>query len=104
MKKPKVKSISVIGRRWFDRVNGNTYHSATTLVNGEPGPSVPYQYGYGSQYEYNAAMELDKAGIIQLENYGEGRPRESLWRYCDRNKIAYSSQVFDLQRKKDVKL
>jgi len=98
-----VKSITVIGRRWFDRVNGNTYHAAHTLVNGEPGPNVAFQYGYGSQYEYNAAMELDRAGIIQLESYGEGKPKESLWRYCERNGIAYSKDVADMNRKKDVK-
>jgi hypothetical protein len=98
-----VQSITVIGRRWFDKVNGNTYHSAITLVNGKPGPSVGFQYGYGSQWEYNAAMELDRAGIIQLESYGEGRPKESLWRYCERNGIAYSNVVSDHDRKRDVK-
>jgi len=30
----KMKSITVIGRRWFERINGNTYHSAEIIIDG----------------------------------------------------------------------
>jgi hypothetical protein len=40
--------IFIIGRRWFDAVNGNTYHSATVYVNGVR--LHGRRYGYGNQY------------------------------------------------------
>lgn len=30
-----IKTLEVIGKRWFQRSYGNTYHTATIIVNGE---------------------------------------------------------------------
>lgn len=51
--------------KWFDKVNGNTYHSVnvTRCIDG----AVVYgefQYGYGNQYEYTAFEAMAKAGWI----------------------------------------
>jgi hypothetical protein len=98
----KTKSITIIGKRWFERVNGNTYHSVIALVNGEEVVNVGFEYGYGSQYEWTAATELDKKGFLPgLEHYKNGGT-ESLWSYCEKNKIKYSQFVSDVQRKKDL--
>lgn len=51
--------------RWFDKVNGNTYHSVritriddgVTIVN-------QFQYGYGDQYRHTALMAMAQAGWI----------------------------------------
>jgi len=96
-----IKSITVIGKRWFDKINGNTYHSAQTLVNGKPGPAVSFRYGYGNQFEWEAEAELERAGFIQPEHYKNGG-RESLWRYCDERNIAYTVFVSDVSRKRDL--
>lgn len=99
---PNVKSITIIGRRWFDRVNGNTYFSAEGLVNGKVAVSIDYEYGYGNQYEWSILSLLDKAGLLPgLEHYPSGTS-ESGWRYCERNGIAYHATHSDVKRKKDL--
>lgn len=63
--KTKAKSVTVIGRRWRDKINGNTYHSARVFVDGACVASVPFQYGYGNQFEWNAADALEKSGTFK---------------------------------------
>jgi len=99
----KTQSITVIGKRWFDKVNGNTYHSAVALVNGKAVATIGYCYGYGDQYEWNAMQALEEKGYLpKLEHYKNTGGTESLWRYCEKNKIQYASFVSDVQRKKDL--
>lgn len=84
----KVKSITILGRKWRDKVNGNTYHSARVFADGKLVAVVPFQYGYGRQFEWNAAIELDKALIFT----GKKRlqKNESPWRWIkDRLGCAY---------------
>lgn len=92
MKKP--KSITVIGKRWFDKVNGNTYCSSQVYFDGKLVLKVPFEYGYGSYYIQNAADKLDKAGLIKLERYSNGG-HQALWAYCSENDIVLNDQVFD---------
>lgn len=43
--------------KWFDRINGNTYHSVkmTRCKDGKVlVDKYPYTYGYGEQYKYTA--------------------------------------------------
>lgn len=89
MKKVKVKSITVIGKLWFDKVNGNSYHTAKVLINGEHYCNIPFQYGYGDQYEQSALEQLTKDGYFKdMEKYQNGTS-ECFWRYCDRKGIKY---------------
>ena len=48
--------------RWFDKVNGNTYHSVR-IVRHRDGAILycPWQYGYGDQYRYTALEAMAKA-------------------------------------------
>ena len=50
-----MKSFVVIGGKWFDKVNGNTYHTAK-IIDGQTGETYfsRFQYGYGSQYLQSA--------------------------------------------------
>ena len=45
--------------KWFDKVNGNTYHSVriTRCANGEA-IYCPFQYGYGDQYKETALAAM----------------------------------------------
>lgn len=64
MKARKIKFL-VHGAKWFDRVNGNTYHSvAIKRVRDGKILRVPMQYGYGDQYKYTAFEAMLKAGWI----------------------------------------
>ena len=59
----KTKSLHIEGRRWFERTNGNTYHSVKIWRDGEQIASLPYAYGYGDQYLQTAMQWLIAQGI-----------------------------------------
>jgi hypothetical protein len=61
------KSLIEIGaRKWFDRINGNTYHAVIVcVVNGEERETLRSNalvYGYGDGYQQTACELLQKAG------------------------------------------
>ena len=95
-------SITIIGRRWFDKVNSNTYFSAVGLVNGEQVVSISFEYGYGNQYEYRIFQELERAGFCPDVEHYENGGSESFWRYCDRKGITQYVTHSDVNRKKDL--
>lgn len=103
MRKP--KSIVVEGRRWTDKTYGNTYHTALCYVDGRIVATVPFSYGYCSQYEYNACAELAKGGYLKGITYradDDSYPSEPLSIYCRRVGIAYTCTVADVARKRDL--
>ena len=63
-KKPK-HIVYCVGAKWFDKVNGNTYHNVK-VIDGDNITYLGYEYGYGSQYRYRAD-EYFKA------KYGDGK-------------------------------
>lgn len=69
MSKRKILYV-VTAVKWFDKVNGNTYHSAQILKT-ETGEVfyVPFQYGYGSQYQQSALEKLVELGEISGDSY-----------------------------------
>lgn len=82
-------SITVIGKRWFDKVNGNTYCSSRVYFDGVEVLRVPWEYGYGSYYMQKATEVLRDKKMLTLKK------GESLWMFCERKKIALNDQVFD---------
>lgn len=55
------KIFFCIGRKWFDKVNGNTYFNSKVIDNkGNLILYTGYQYGYGRSYLYEAEKELSK--------------------------------------------
>ena len=57
--------------KWFDKVNGNTYHSVR-ITRCRDGKVIcgAYQYGYGDQYRQTALEEMHKNNWIP-QHYGE---------------------------------
>ncbi len=84
-----IKSITVLGRRWFDKINGNTYCSAEVFFDGELVAEVPFEYGYGTYYLQASVAELKRKKLIKL------REHESFWSYCKRKKIKLIDSVTD---------
>jgi len=58
--------------KWFDKVNGNTYHSVriTKCSTGEQ-IACQFQYGYGDQYSHTALVAMAKAKWLPVKYRGE---------------------------------
>ena len=55
-------------KKWFDKVNGNTYHSVRVLDTvRQLQLKVPFRYGYGEHYRTTAQQEMIKRGWIKEE-------------------------------------
>lgn len=72
-------SVDIRARKWFDRVNGNTYHSVIIyIVDGQGNPdtlrSNTLVYGYGESWQQTAAEMLKAngyklhAGVVKRVN------------------------------------
>lgn len=76
MKKADVKTIDIITKTWFDKVNGNTYFAQSITINfglsDELTVKNPYQYGY-SGYEFEAFKCLKNQLGIEFSNTQEFR-------------------------------
>jgi hypothetical protein len=95
-KKKKVRSITIIGRKWFNKSAGNTYCSSDILINGKHEQYQPIEYGYGSYYEQSAWSWLKKALKVSEED------RRSIWQFCEDNKIVRYSCACDVQKERDL--
>jgi len=77
------QSIIVQGRKWFDKVNGNTYFSCWVQVPTEQGFKsfcIPFQYGYGEQWQFESVVVLRKLGFFKDDNR---KRRELPIVFCD---------------------
>ena len=82
---PKIKYICT-AVKWFDKVNGNTYHSVrvTRCRDGKTivGLHPPYEYGYGDQYRYTALDAMAAAKWLPVKyrgNYENGCPKAGVY-------------------------
>jgi hypothetical protein len=97
------QSVTIIGRRWFEKTNGNTYHTATIYIDGEMVHKLPFQYGYGNQFEWNAVQWLDENGYMPEREHHKNGSAEPGWAYFrDKHGLTYHVETIDVQRKKDL--
>ncbi len=92
-----VELIHIEGRRWFDRKNGNTYHSSKIYIDGNFFDRVRPQYGYDDHYITTAFELLQRVGKVEMES-----SHQAPWRYCQENGINFYSEVADVTRKGDL--
>ena len=63
-----IKTLDINARSWFDKVNGNSYFSGQIVINygleNEKRFFMPFQYGYGDQYLWEALNTLKRENII----------------------------------------
>lgn len=102
-------NITIIGRRWFDKINGNTYFSAVGLINGIEVVNIPFEYGYGDHYadqiDHYADQifaKMEKAGYCPDVEHYNNSGSERLWQYCERKGLVKYVSVSDVTRKKDL--
>jgi hypothetical protein len=93
-----VKTLTVIGRRWFQRGPGNTYHSAQIIVDGVEVEGIAFAYGYGDHYLTNAFAKLQGLGLIDPPS----EPSLSLWRWAELHGVKFTYSVTDVTRKRDL--
>jgi len=87
--KAKIKTIDIQAKEWFDKVNGNSYFSATICINyglkGQTHLELPFQYGYGDHYKHKAfksiQKNINKSILKNLPN------NTSYWMFCDEHNI-----------------
>jgi hypothetical protein len=72
IKEIEIKSMFIECREWFDKVNGNSYFSARIWVNGGQVAILPFQYGYGDQFIYEAQKKLTELGYLPEEQIHRG--------------------------------
>ncbi|MDP2262668.1 MAG: hypothetical protein Q8K24_05865 [Hydrogenophaga sp.] len=71
----KTKRIKATCRRWFDKVNGNSYygvHIDVPTVNYWRQVNIPYQNGYGNQWQFDTVRLLQKIGILETKMRANG--------------------------------
>ena len=100
-------NITIIGRRWWNRRKGSTYHSAEVWINNKLLGKADYAYGYGEQYICTAL------GILQQHGYYmDGKDvnltsgiRKDLYELNSDivdNRSKFAITVTDVQRKRDL--
>ena len=96
----KTKTIDIQAKEWFDKVNGNSYFAGTITLNygteTEETFLMPFQYGYGSQYEQEAKAILTQFNKISTDY-------ESLSNYCKRVGIILRKNIQRNSLKRDLK-
>ena len=102
MKPRKIKAITIIGKSWFRKSAGNSYCSATILVNGIVVGKVEKTSGYGSYYEQVSWEKLEYLGLVTNRTTHANGSCEPPWQYCQRNKIDYHAEVTQVAREKDL--
>ena len=93
------KQITISGKRWFEKTNGNTYFSCDIFVNGTPVNRIPFNYGYGSMYEQAAIEWLENNGHLKKDEKGKYTPR---WVHEENEDVKIISVVSDVSRRKDL--
>jgi hypothetical protein len=78
--------VYVEAREWFDRSGGNSYFAGRVFVNGLQVAVMPFQYGYGSQFEHQAVWELNANGFLPV-GFDLSAP---LWRLRDFGYVVHS--------------
>lgn len=97
----KMSYLRLVGRRWWQRSTGNTYHSVEIWVNEVCVHTIPYAYGYDAAYEESATRWLEENKYLPDFSHKNGG-HEALWRYCERKGIKYERAATDVPRKKDL--
>ena len=60
-----MKLFTIVVKKWFDKVNGNTYYSVRCIRHKDNKIIVvAFQYGYGNHYQQTALAIMAKAGWL----------------------------------------
>ena len=74
------RSLFIEAREWTDKTYGNSYFSARIWVDGGQVAILPFQYGYGDQFLYEAQKKLLELGYLPQEGKSN-----ALWTIAQNN-------------------
>jgi len=97
-----IRSVVIHGRRWFRRGPGNTYHSATVLIDGKPVANTGIHYGYGDSYVETAFAMLETEDLIPKRLEHANGSHEAYWQWAERTGIALHYSAADVARERDL--
>lgn len=95
----------IIARRWFDKKNGNTYHSVEVYDgNNKFIGKNPFEYGYGDHYLQTAHEILQKKGHYPKtdERYESGISKDYIKFLDDVRDSKFLVSCTDVGRRKDL--
>jgi len=100
MKNYSIQTIDLQAKEWFDKVNGNSYFASIITLNfatpTEKVITIPFQYGYGNQYETEALH------VLQTEGYIPSQGVYTITEYCRKNNIILRSSKKDKCLKREL--
>ena len=91
-----MKTLTILGRRWFQKSVGNTYCTATILIDGEKVHKTPQEYGYGDYYRQAAQTWLTENGHLPKNM------TVPLRQACEDANITFHAEAYDVAREKDL--
>lgn len=94
--------IVIVGRRWFDKKNGNTYHTSEVIVDGMFVTKTYMTYGHGDQYIQTALEYLEQNNLVPPRETSPNHIREPIYQWKERHEINIYATVADVERKKDL--
>lgn len=94
----KTNKLELIGKRWLDRLNGNTYFSAVAIFNGEAIKKIDFSYGYGDQW----LAELTRDLVVGQYQRGDTQQHWQFINQLEEYGIAVFTACHDVKRKKDL--
>lgn len=80
------RSLFIEAREWTDKTYGNSYFSARIWVDGGQVAILPFQYGYGDQFLYEAQKKLLELGYLPQEG-----KNNALWTIAQNNGFDFYS-------------
>jgi hypothetical protein len=100
------KQVIIKAKRWFDKVNGNTYHSVVVYVDSKIIGENPFAYGYDEAYLQTAHKILQSKGYLPdtKERLSSGMDADYYnWQMFNReHRDKLLTFVDDVGRKKDL--
>lgn len=96
----KIQTLDLQVKRWWDKVNGNSYFSARLIldygIKTEKTFFIPFQYGYGNFPEQKSLELLKEKGYVKPEKY-------SMWDFTKSENVIYRFIDHGFTLQKEVK-
>lgn len=103
-----IHAVNISAKLWFDKVNGNTYHSVDLTIANKDATTIglhhPMTYGYGNQWDQTSLDIFCKHYDIEIEKYPNGNKKHSyLSTFLSSEKIVTFVNVSQVKTRKELK-